>query len=403
VPDEAMKNRRRSRLAPGLPVLLVLAALASACGQPAQGPSSPQPSSPAARTTSPASAPAVSASPAPTPSPQFGLKSVAQGLSQPVYLAAPPGDRHRVFIVEKGGTIRIMKDGALLPTPFLDLTGKVSTATEQGLLSMAFDPAHATNRRIYVDYTDVAGDTVVARYTASESEPDRIDPATRTVILKVDQPYANHNGGQLQFGPDGRLYVGLGDGGSEGDPHDYGQDPRVRLAKILGIDVGGSPPRVVTYAYGLRNPWRFSFDPASGDLWIGDVGQDRWEEIDFLKADTLPGANFGWSYFEGDHVYKRQPIDRTRLEFPVFEYPHTQGCSVTGGYVYRGGAIPALTGYYLFADFCSGRVWMMMGPGGTVAEASVSRKVTQISSFGCDASGELYLVSLSGSVYELVP
>jgi glucose/arabinose dehydrogenase len=345
----------------------------------------------------------VSAPPVPAPSPEFGLKPVAQGLSQPVYVASPPGDTHRLFIVEKGGTIRIMKDGTLRATPFLDLTAEVSTATEQGLLSLAFSPTYATDRRIYVDYTDIAGDTVVARYTASESEPDRIDPATRTVILTVDQPYANHNGGQLQFGPDGKLYVGLGDGGSEGDPHDYGQDPRVRLAKILRLDVGGSPTRVGTYAYGLRNPWRFSFDPATGDMWIGDVGQDRWEEIDFLKSGTPPGANFGWSYYESDHVYKQQPMDRARLEFPVFEYPHTQGCAVTGGYVYRGSAIPALAGYYLFADFCSGRVWMMKGPGGSIAEAPVSRKVTQISSFGCDAAGELYLVSLSGSVYELVP
>ena len=349
------------------------------------------------------SSPSVSVSPAPGPSPEFGLRLVAHGLSQAVYVTAPPGDTDRLFIVEKGGTIRIMKDGALLPTPFLGLTGEVSTGGEQGLLSLAFSPTYATDRRIYVDYTDSAGDTVVARYTASQTEPDRVDPATRKVLLTVDQPYANHNGGQLQFGPDGRLYVGLGDGGSEGDPHDYGQNLRVRLAKILRLDVGGSPTRVGTYAYGLRNPWRFSFDPATGDLWIGDVGQDRWEEVDFLKAGTPPGANFGWSYYEGDNVYKRQPIDRARLEFPVFEYPHTQGCAVTGGYVYRGSAIPSLAGYYLFADFCSGRVWMMKGPGGSVAEAPVSRQVTQISSFGCDASGELYLVSLSGSVYELVP
>jgi glucose/arabinose dehydrogenase len=398
-----MRNRRRSRLASVFPALLTLALLASACGRPAQSPSATRPSSPGPTTASTAPAPPGSPSPAVAPSPEFRLELVAEGLSQPVYVATPPGDTRRLFIVEKGGTIRILEDGALLPVPFLDLTDQVSTATEQGLLSLAFSPAYAVDRRFYVYYTDLAGDTAVVRYSARQSEPDRADPATRAVILTVDQPYANHNGGQLQFGPDGRLYVGLGDGGGAGDPRDYGQDPRVRLAKILRIDVGVSPTRAATYAYGLRNPWRFSFDPANGDLWIGDVGQDRWEEIDYLRAGAPPGANFGWSYFEGDHVFRRQPIDRTRLESPVFEYPHTRGCSVTGGYVYRGRAIPALAGHYVFGDFCSGRVWIMNGPEGSVVEAPVSRKVTQISSFGCDASGELYLVALSGGVYKLVP
>ena len=398
-----MRNRLRIQPAAALLAAAALAALAFACGQPTQTPSTAPPSSPATGTAAPGSSSPVSASPTSAPSPEFGLRLIAQGLSQPVYVACPSGDTRRLFIVEKGGAIRIVKDGALLPTPFLDVTAEVSTAGEQGLLSLAFSPRYATDRRFYVDYTDLAGNTQVVRYAARKSDPDRADPATRTVILTVTQPYANHNGGQLQFGPDGRLYVGLGDGGGAGDPHDYGQDMRVRLAKILRVDVGVSPVRVGTYAYGLRNPWRFSFDPASGDLWIGDVGQDRWEEVDHLKAGTPPGANFGWSYYEGDHVFKQQPIDRARLEPPVFEYPHTKGCSVTGGYVYRGSTIAALEGYYLFADFCSGRVWMMNGPGGGVTEAPVSRKLTQISSFGRDAAGELYLVSLSGSVFELVP
>ena len=344
-----------------------------------------------------------SASPTPAPAPEFGLELVAEGLSQPVYLVAPPGDTRRLFIVEKTGAIRIIKDGALLPDPFLDLTAAVSNETEQGLLSLAFSPSYATDRLFYVDYTDLDGNTQVVRYGARRGQPDRADPTTRAVILTVDQPYANHNGGQLQFGPDGRLYVGLGDGGGAGDPRGYGQDQDVRLAKILRLDVGSSPVRVDAFAYGLRNPWRFSFDTANGDLWIGDVGQDRWEEVDFLRAGTPPGANFGWSFYEGGHVFRRQPIDRARLVPPVFEYPHTKGCSVTGGYVYRGRAIPALAGRYLFGDFCSGRVWIMKGPGSSVTEAPVSRKVTQISSFGCDASGELYLVTLSGSVYKLVP
>jgi glucose/arabinose dehydrogenase len=335
--------------------------------------------------------------------PAFRLRLAARGLSQPVYVTSPAGDTHRLFIVEKGGKILVMKDGGLLPTPFLDLSGKVSTGTEQGLLSMAFSPTYSTDHRFYVDYTNPAGNTRVVRYRASRSDPDRADPATAKLVFGVRQPYSNHNGGQLQFGPDGRLYVGLGDGGSEGDPHDYGQDLKVRLAKILRVNVSVSPARIRTYAYGLRNPWRFSFDPANGNLWIGDVGQNKWEEIDFLRAETRPGINFGWSYYEGDHAYKPQPIDRARLRVPVFEYPHTQGCAVTGGYVYRGSAIPALNGYYLFADFCSGRVWMKKGPAGAAVRAPISGEVTQISSFGRDAAGELYLVSLTGDLYKLVP
>jgi glucose/arabinose dehydrogenase len=390
------RGRLRLRPASTLPATIALAALVvllAACGNPVDG-------APAGQTPSFAQTPSGLR---PAAAPSFGLKLVAQGLTQPVYVASPPGDTHRLFIVEKGGKILIMKDGSLLPTPFLDLSGRVSTGSEQGLLSVAFSPRYATNGRFYVDYTDPTGNTKVVRYVVSATDPDRADTATRKVILTVDQPYANHNGGQLQFGPGGGLYVGLGDGGSEGDPHDYGQNLKVRLAKILRINLAVSPPRVIIYAYGLRNPWRFSFDPANGNLWIGDVGQDRWEEIDFLRAGTRPGSNFGWSYYEGDHVYKPQPINRTRLRFPVFEYSHTLGCAVTGGYVYRGSAIPALRGYYLFADFCSGRVWMKKGSAGSVARAPVSQRVTNISSFGRDASGELYLISLSGSIYKLVP
>jgi glucose/arabinose dehydrogenase len=331
------------------------------------------------------------------------LELVAQGLSQPVYVVSPPGDRRRLFIVEKTGKVLVMKDGAVLPRPFLDLAGRVSAGSEQGLLSLAFSPRFATDRHFFVDYTDLAGDTGVVRYEASRDDPDRAEPSTREVILSVDQPFANHNGGQLQFGPDGLLYVGMGDGGSAGDPGLTAQDPTSRLGKLLRIDTSVSPPNVEAYAFGLRNPWRFSFDPTNGDLWIGDVGQDRWEEIDFLEAGAPQGTNFGWSYYEGDHVYKRQPIDRARLTFPVFEYPHAQGCSVIGGYVYRGSAIPSLDGHYLFADFCSGRVWDKKGPYGSTVEAPVSRKVENVSSFGSDGSGELYLVSLEGSVYKLVP
>ncbi len=389
----------------------------SACGHPAKGSApSDRPSdsrtsdssrtSGAGTATGQATAPAaIRRAPNPTPAapPTFGLSPVVKGLSEPVYVTSPPGDTHRLFIVEKGGKILILKDGRLLATPFLDLTGRVSTGTEQGLLSMAFSPRYSVNGRFFIFYTNLAGNIRIVRYRVS-ANPDVALASSARVLWKVaHSAHSNHNGGQLQFGPDGRLYIGIGDGGSEGDPNLFGQNLSVPYAKIwrLNVTVSGARPRL--YAYGLRNPWRFSFDPATGNLWIGDVGQNRWEEIDFLKAGTAPGTNFGWSYYEGDHVYKPQPISRARLRYPVFEYPHTVGCAVTGGYVYRGSAIPALRGYYLFADFCSGRVWMKKGPAGRVLRAPISQKVTQISSFGRDASGELYLVSLSGSVYKLVP
>jgi glucose/arabinose dehydrogenase len=392
-----MRRITYSRAAGAAVAVLIATVIAAACGRPASGASTTVPAS-AAEASAATSAPAVRAA-----VPVFGLKRIARGLARPVYLAAAPGDTHRLFIVLKGGKVLVMKDGSLLARPFLNLTGRVGTATEQGLLSLAFDPHYAANGRFYVFYTDLAGDIRVVRYRVS-ANPDVALASSAAVLWRVaHSAHTNHNGGQLQFGPDGRLYIGIGDGGSEGDPSLYGQNLHVPYAKIwrLKVAVRGATPRL--YAYGLRNPWRFSFDPATGDLWIGDVGQDKWEEIDFLGAGTTPGANFGWSYYEGDHVYKPQPIVRTRLRFPVFEYPHTLGCAVTGGYVYRGRAIPALRGYYLFADFCSGRVWMKKSPGGTVLRAPISQKVTQIASFGRDASGELYLVSLSGSIYRLVP
>jgi glucose/arabinose dehydrogenase len=373
-------------------VLLAVVAL-SACGQPARGSAAQASSAPA-----PMPSPAVRAA-----APVFRLKQIAQGLASPVYVTAPRGDTHRLFVVEKGGRVLIVKNGTLLSRPFLDLTGKVGTGTEQGLLSLAFGPHYATSGRFYVFYTDLAGNIRVVRYKVSANADVALPSSARVLWRVAHSAHANHNGGQLQFGPDGRLYIGIGDGGSERDPNLYGQNIHVPYAKIWRLNVAVSTAAPRMYAYGLRNPWRFSFDPATGNLWIGDVGQDRWEEIDFLKAGTTSGTNFGWSYYEGDHVFKLQPIVRTRLRFPVFEYSHTVGCAVTGGYVYRGGAIPTLRGYYLFADFCSGRVWMMKGPTGTVARAPVSQKVTQISSFGRDASGELYLVSLTGSIYKLVP
>jgi glucose/arabinose dehydrogenase len=321
-------------------------------------------------------------------------------------VTAAPGDRFRLFIVEKTGAIRILRGGAVLAQPFLDISGQVSRGGEQGLLSMAFHPRYASNGLFYVNFTNTNGDTRVVRYRVSPTDPDRAAPATARVILGVGQPYDNHNGGQLQFGPDGRLYVGMGDGGSAGDPQGRAQDPRSRLGKLLRINADVSPARVGIFAKGLRNPWRFSFDRKTGALWIGDVGQGAREEIDYLRPGSKAGANFGWNGYEGTLVYDpavAARLDRSRLTWPVSEYGRGLGYSVTGGYVYRGSAIRALRGFYLFADFGSGHVWVKRTPTARrFTLPGADGRITQISSFGQDAQGELYVASLAGSVYKIV-
>ena len=335
------------------------------------------------------------------------LVRIRGSFAQPVYVAAPRGDTSRLFVVEKTGRIRIVKDGSVIARPFLDLSGIVTSDGERGLLSVAFDPRYAANRRFYVDYTNAAGDTRVVRYLASARNPDRASAASRTVLLRVHQPYRNHNGGQLQFGPDGRLYVGMGDGGSAGDPQGHAQDPRSRLGKMLRLSVRTSPVKVGVYAKGLRNPWRFSFDRTTGALWIGDVGQDKWEEVDYLKPGRPAGANLGWNGYEGTHVYDAAAADRLNkrvLTWPVSQYSHSLGEAVTGGYVYRGSAIPTLRGFYVFGDYAAGHVWAMKGPGGTrFALPGADLKVAHIPSFGQDAAGELYVVDIAGSVYRIAP
>jgi hypothetical protein len=351
-----------------------------------------------------------------------GLEEVAAGLSFPLYLTSPPGDS-RLFIAEKGGAIRLVKDGALLPAPFLDLTGKVSTGGEQGLLGLAFDPGYATNGRLVVHYTDPSGNTVVSAFHVAAENADQADPTSETVLLAVQQPFSNHNGGQILFGPDGMLYIGLGDGGSEGDPAGRGQSLDDLLGDILRVDVSSGtsytvPPdnpfvgrgdaRPEIWSYGLRNPWRFSFDPATGDLYIGDVGQNEWEEVDVVSAaqGAGRGANFGWNVMEGTHCYASPSCDPSAFTAPVLEYSHRLGCSVSGGYVYRGAAIPALQGHYFYADYCQGwvrtfrlqdgqaveqRQWPTLAPGGAVP------------SFGQDSNGELYVMSAEGRVFRIVP
>ena len=349
------------------------------------------------------------------------LQEVAAGFAVPLYLTAPANDP-RLFVVEKVGTIRIIKDGAVLPTPFLDLSGAVSTGSEQGLLGLAFPADYAATGRFTVHYTDLAGDTRVSTFLVS-SDPDVADPATESVVLTADQPFPNHNGGQIVFGPDGYLYIALGDGGSGGDPGGRGQSLEELLGSLLRIDLAGGTPyavpadnpfvgvpgaRAEIWSYGLRNPGRATFDRLTGDLYIGDVGESRWEEIDFAAAagGAGRGANFGWRVMEGRHCFGSDSCDQTGLTLPVVEYDHDTGCSVTGGYVYRGAAIPALQGHYFYADFCQGWVRSLRMEGGEVAEQAewpTLRPGGTITSFGEDSAGELYVLAGGGRILKIVP
>ncbi len=349
----------------------------------------------------------------------LALQPVVSGLSFPLYLTAPVGDTGRLFVVEKGGRIRIVKQGTLLPAAFLDLRGVISTGGEQGLLGLAFHPQYASNGRFFVDFTNPAGDTRVVAYQVS-ANPDSADPTSGDTILKVAQPYSNHNGGGVTFGPDGYLYIGLGDGGSGGDPDGHGQDRTELLGSLLRIDVDGESPYTSPadnpyfnspglapelWNYGLRNPWRFSFDRLTGDLYIGDVGQNDWEEVDVTPPGSAAGANYGWNLMEGLSCYRPVNCNPSGLTLPVLQYDHNNGCAVTGGYVYRGPAMPGLHGTYFYADYCNGwvrsfryqagqamdpRDWPTLAPGASIP------------SFGEDARGELYLLTTAGTVYRIV-
>ena len=328
---------------------------------------------------------------------ELRFRPFASGFDQPVYVAATPSQPRALYVVEKTGRIKVLENGQR--RVFLDIHDLVSTGSEQGLLSMAFHPSYATNRLFYVDYTDTNGDTRVVEYRVVGGTPRR----TRQVLF-VHQPYANHNGGQLEFGPDGRLYVGMGDGGSEGDPQNRGQNLGTFLAKLLRANVNASRPQWQIVSYGLRNPWRFSFDRSTGDLWIADVGQNRYEEIDFRRRALIGRiANYGWSRYEGFSLYKRTPLNRRgQLVWPVTVYTHGGGnCSVTGGYVYRGSAVPAARGRYFYGDWCTGRIWSLTRSGGRTHVRLEPSRVPRLTSFGEDASGELYAASQGGSIYKL--
>ena len=333
-------------------------------------------------------------------------------LEQPLAMAVRAGDT-ALYVAQKTGKVVAIRAGRTVDkVPVVDLSDDVSLGSEQGLLGLAFSPG---GDELYVNYTDTDGDTHV---TGFAMRGDRADPATRRDILVVDQPYSNHNGGNLVFGPDGFLYIGLGDGGSGGDPHGNGQSLSTALGKMLRIDpqlsgdapfripsdnpfVGRSEARPAIWAYGLRNPWRYSFDRLTGDLWIGDVGQTDWEEIDVQPAESSGGENYGWNILEGTHPFLGNELPGGVV--PIYEYSHAEGgCTVIGGYVYRGEAIPELSGAYLFGDLCIGEIEALRMRGGRVTgHRSLGPVVQNLSSFGEDADGELYAMSLSGGVYRI--
>jgi glucose/arabinose dehydrogenase len=344
----------------------------------------------------------------------IAMQQIASELDQPVYLTAPAGDQ-RLFVVEQAGRILIIKNGAVVARPFLDIRDKVGSGGERGLLSVAFHPQYRTNGFLFVNYTDKSGDTNIERYTVSR-DADAADPASARLILKIDQPYGNHNGGMVLFGPDGMLYIGMGDGGSEYDPHGYGQNNNTLLAKLLRINVdhdaytsppanpfsrGGGRPEI--WATGLRNPWRFAFDAKDGNLYIADVGQDKYEEVDVVPMNRA-GVNYGWSVMEGLSCLRGSTCNQTGFERPVLTYSHSDGCSITGGFVYRGAKIPALDGHYFYADYCGTWLKSFKYANGRVTEQTEwpVGKLSAIASFGLDGAGEMYAVSHEGRIYKMI-
>jgi glucose/arabinose dehydrogenase len=345
------------------------------------------------------------------------LRAVASGFSAPLYLTAPTGDP-RLFVVEKGGRIKVVKNGVVLATPFLDISSKVSNGSEQGLLSVAFHPSYATNGLFYVYYTDTNGDVTIERYHVS-TNADVADAASASLVLAVQHRLApNHNGGLVLFGEDGKLYTGIGDGGGGGDPQGNGQNRSTLLGKLLRIDVDAAQPYAIPpdnpfagaaglrgeiWAYGLRNPWRFAFDRSAGMLYIADVGQNAREEINAVAASAKQ-VNYGWNIMEGRSCYNATTCAMTGLTLPILDYGHANGeCSVIGGFVYRGSAMPALRGSYFYSDLCAGFLRSLRYSGSTVSDEGEWEvgNVGQVLSFGEDANGELYVLSGNGNAYKL--
>ena len=355
-----------------------------------------------------ASQPAGGTIPAPA---AYTWTKVASGLDRPTDIQSARDGSDRLFVLEQPGRIRIVQEGVLLPTPFLDITERVgSDAFERGLLGLAFHPRFGQTGYFYVNYTDKDGNTHIARFTSSG---DMADPASEKLILFVEQPFDNHNGGGLAFDSAGMLVIGLGDGGSGGDPDGNGQSVGTLLGKLLRVDVDGGDPYAIPtdnlspmngvhpeiWALGLRNPWRLSFDRETGDLWIGDVGQSKWEEVNFVPEGKAGGFNFGWNKMEGTHSYKGDELAGSVP--PVVEYSHTLGCSITGGHVYRGAALPEWQGVYLFGDFCSGIIWGIATPPSDGSVVELFKTGFRISTFGMDEAGEMYLAHYDGDIYKL--
>lgn len=356
---------------------------------------------------------------------QYTWREVVSGLDLPLYVTHAGDGSGRLFALEQAGYVLLVEDGDINPQPFLDISLLLSDDvfqggyTERGLLGLAFHPDYSENGWLFISHTDRQGHSVLARYTVSTSDPDHADPASRVELLTVQQPFADHNGGNIVFGPDGYLYMGLGDGGNPQLLNHNSQEPGMLLGKLLRLDVNAdrytipetnpfvdnpdSAPEV--WALGLRNPWRFSFDRATGDLYIADVGQWAWEELNFQPVHSMGGENYGWSAFEGTHPYEDFEETETlysEMTDPIFEYPHQEGCSITGGHVYRGTALPDFQGVYIFGDYCTGFIrTTYRDPSGNWQTTLFEDSDFIISSFGEDEQGEIYLVDYKGAIYHL--
>ncbi|MCU0491312.1 MAG: PQQ-dependent sugar dehydrogenase [Chloroflexaceae bacterium] len=379
------------------------------------------PGAPTATAATAAPAAATAAPAVPATAPNLTLQEVASGFTRPIHVTSAGDGSGRLFVIEQRGIVNIVREGQRLEQPFLDIEPLVgSSGNEQGLLSIAFHPEYASNGQFFVNYTNREGDTVVARYRVS-ADPNVADPGSATVLLTIDQPAANHNGGMMAFGPDGYLYIGMGDGGRAGDPWNNAQNLDALLGKMLRIDVnsengepyaipsdnpfvGQNGARPEIWAYGLRNPWRFSFDRQTGDMYIADVGQNAQEEVHFQPAASQGGENYGWRMMEGDLCFPAgENCDRQGLELPFVTYGRGEGCSITGGYVYRGSAYPQMAGFYIYADYCSGNMWAIHQVNGTWQNRLVAETDSNISSFGQDEGGELYLTDREGgTLYRVV-
>ena len=368
---------------------------------------------------------------------------IANGFTKPVYVCQPPGENDRLFVLEQKGIIKIIKNGKTVRKPYADLRNRIhnpiTPGDERGLLGLAFHANYQNNGFVYINYSDKNDHTIVSRFKVA-SDPDRLDTKSEKVLIKLKQPFSNHNGGHMEFGPDGYLYISVGDGGKWGDPYNNAQNLGNLFGKILRIDVDTGDPYAIPddnpfnnnedakdeiWLYGLRNVWRFSFDWGKGDVYLGDVGQDLWEEIDFVAAENAGGQNFGWRVMEGNHCYNPKEDCEPTGVLPIFEYPNdanymkiltgmdepnVDGCSVTGGYVYRGSAISELQGTYFFADYCSGNIWTFKEKNGKATEFQNRTEeislggggfTNYISSFGEDNNGELYIVDYNGIIFKL--